>query len=381
MTNGVLPAVTRLGLRDFRSYKAFELRVPPSPVVVVGPNGAGKTNLLEALSLLAPGRGLRRASAAEMTRIGAPGGWAVSARIATGVGAVEVSTQSAGSGERRQTFIDGEPQRGQNRLDAILSILWLTPAMDRLFTESPAGRRRFLDRLCFAFDPTHGTRVNAYDQALRDRAKLLRDGPPDPSWLTALEDGMARHGVAVAATRRQVTEALTAAMASAAPYPFPTARLEAAGSLEAALADAPALAVEDKFRAELAASRRQEAEGAPAPGPHRSDLATRHGATGMPAALCSTGEQKAVLIAIQLAAARLISSDVGRPPLLLLDEVAAHLDSVRRDALFASVLQLGGQAWFTGTDAESFAAMRDRARFVEIDAGGIESSPPAPVIE
>jgi DNA replication and repair protein RecF len=381
VTNDALPAVTRLGLRDFRSYQAFDLRVPPSPVVITGPNGAGKTNLLEALSLLAPGRGLRRASAAEMTRLGAPGGWAISARIATEVGAVEVASQAAGSGERRQTLIDGEPQRGQNRLDAILSVLWLTPAMDRLFTEAPAGRRRFLDRLCLAFDPSHGTRVNAYDQALRDRSKLLRDGPSDPAWLSALEDGMARHGAAVAATRRQVTQALSAAMADAKPSPFPTALLEVSGSLEAALADQPALAVEDRFRAELAASRKPEADGAPTPGPHRSDLAARHGATGMPAALCSTGEQKALLIAIQLAAARLIAADSGRAPLLLLDEVAAHLDSLRRDALFDSVLALGGQAWFTGTDAETFAALRDQARFVEIDTGGIESSLPGPVIE
>jgi len=380
VTNAALPAVTRLGLRDFRSYQAFELRVPPNPVVITGPNGAGKTNLLEALSLLAPGRGLRRASAAEMTRLGAPGGWAISARIATGVGAVEVVSHAAGAGERRQTLIDGEPQRGQNRLDALLSVLWLTPSMDRLFTESPSGRRRFLDRLCLAFDASHGTRVNAYDQALRDRSKLLRDGPSDPAWLTALEDGMARHGTAVAATRRQVTAALSAAMAQATPSPFPTALLEAAGSLETALADQPALAVEDRFRSDLAASRRLEAEGAPAPGPHRSDLAARHGATGMPAALCSTGEQKALLIAIQLAAARLIAADTGRAPLLLLDEVAAHLDSLRRDALFDSVLDLGGQAWFTGTEAEAFVALRDHARFVEIDAGGIESSLPNPVI-
>ncbi len=381
MTPNALPAVTRLGLRDFRSYQSVDLRVPTSPVVITGPNGAGKTNLLEALSLLAPGRGLRRASAAEMTRIGAPAGWAVAARITTGVGSIEVATHSAGAGERRQTLIDGEPQRGQNRLDALVSVLWLTPAMDRLFTESPSGRRRFLDRLCLAFDSGHGARVNAYDQALRDRAKLLRDGPSDPAWLAALEDGMARHGVAVAATRRQVTVALNTAMAAAQPSPFPTALLEAAGSLEAALADKPALAAEDQFRVDLAASRRLEAEGAPAPGPHRSDLAARHGTTGMAAALCSTGEQKALLIAIQLAAARLIAAESGRAPLLLLDEVAAHLDSVRRDALFDAILALGGQAWFTGTDAETFAALRDHARFVEIDSGGIERSLPSPLIE
>ncbi len=381
MTIAAAPAVVRLGLRDFRSYRTFDLRVPPCPVVITGPNGAGKTNLLEALSLLAPGRGLRRASASDMTRIGAPAGWAVAAKIATVNGVVDMTTQSAGGGERRQSLIDGEPQRGQNRLDAVLSILWLTPAMDRLFTEAPSGRRRFLDRLCLSFDPGHGTRVNAYDQALRDRSKLLRDGPPDPAWLAALEDGMARHGVAVAATRRQVTIALSAAMAETADSPFPKARLQAAGALENALQDQPALAVEERFRTELGASRRLEAEGGGAPGPHRSDLAVRHGVTGMEAALCSTGEQKALLIAIQLAAARMIAADAGRAPLLLLDEVAAHLDSSRRDALFESVLTLGGQAWFTGTDADAFAALAGRARFVEFNAGGIESSPPTPVIE
>ena len=381
MTAAASPAVIRLGLRDFRSYTVFDLRTPPCPVVITGPNGAGKTNLLEALSLLAPGRGLRRASATDMTRIGASAGWAVAAKITTETGIVDVRTQSAGGGERRRTLIDGAPLRGSVRLDAVLSILWLTPAMDRLFTESPSGRRRFLDRLCFAFDPTHGSRVNAYDQALRDRARLLRDGTPDSAWLAALEDTMARHGVAIAATRREVTSALSDAMAQTQASPFPKARLAASGSLEAALESQPALGVEDGFRAALASARRMEADASGTPGPHRSDLSVHHGGNGMAASLCSTGEQKALLIAIQLAAARLVTADAGRPPLLLLDEVAAHLDSQRRDSLFEAVLDLGGQAWFTGTDADAFAALRDRARFVEITASGIESSRHAPVIE
>lgn len=381
MTAAASPAVIRLGLRDFRSYTVFDLRIPPCPVVITGPNGAGKTNLLEALSLLAPGRGLRRASATDMTRIGASAGWAVAAKITTETGIVDVRTQSAGGGERRQTLIDGAPLRGSVRLDAVLSILWLTPAMDRLFTESPSGRRRFLDRLCLAFDPTHGSRVNAYDQALRDRARLLRDGGSDAAWLAALEDTMARHGVAIAATRREVTSALSDAMAETQPSPFPKARLAAFGSLESALESKPALGVEDGFRAALASARRPEADATGTPGPHRSDLSVHHGATGMAASLCSTGEQKALLIAIQLAAARLVTADAGRPPLLLLDEVAAHLDSQRRDSLFEAVLDLGGQAWFTGTDADAFATLQDRAHFIEITAGSIESSRHAPVIE
>ena len=371
-------AVRRLVLTDFRGYGAARLQVMPAPVVLFGPNGAGKTNLLEALSFLAPGRGLRRARLGEIDRrqrtpegaLGEPAGgaWAIHAGLETPLGALEVGTgrEASEASERRVLLIDGETAKSQAALARQLGVVWLTPAMDRLFVEGGSARRRFLDRLVYGFDAEHAQRVSAYEQAMRERARLLRDGPMDASWLGALEETMAASGVAIAAARRETVARLDQASAEQI-GPFPAARLALEGEVERLLERLPALGAEDEMRARLADLRRQDAEaGVTHLGPHRSDLAVRQAATGMPAAEGSTGEQKALLISIVLAHARLQATLKDRAPLLLLDEVAAHLDPARRGALFGEILRLGAQAWLTGTDAGLFEGLRGGAQFFSV---------------
>jgi DNA replication and repair protein RecF len=365
-------AVTRLSLTDFRCYPSARLDLDPRPVVLTGPNGAGKTNLLEALSFLTPGRGLRRSRLSEIDRRQpraetAEGPWAVAASVATPQGEVRIGTgrdAASESGERRLVRIDGVPAKSQAVLAAHVNLVWLTPQMDRLFLEGASARRRFLDRLVFGFDPDHAGRVAAYEHAMRERNRLLRNGPADASWLAALEDGMSRHGVAIAAARRDTAERLDAAAAEGV-GPFPRPRLTLAGTVETWLDEgAPALAVEDRLRERLVVSRRQDAEsGTTAAGPHRTDLMVEHGGTGMAAGHCSTGEQKALLIAILLAHARLQTDLHGAPPLMLLDEVAAHLDVQRRSALFGEIEAMAAQAWLTGTDESLFAPLDGKAQF------------------
>jgi DNA replication and repair protein RecF len=253
--------------------------------------------------------------------------------------------------------------------------------MDRLFTEGASGRRRFLDRLVFGFDAAHAGRVSAYEHTLRERARLLRDGG-DAVWLDTLEGDMAERGVAIAAARRELTARLCR-LCAAPEGPFPGAEVAVTGQVEEWLNQGPALAAEDRLRAALRDSRPQDAAaGGAAVGPHRSDLAVRHLAHGMPAALCSTGEQKALLIAIVLANARLQTAERGSVPLLLLDEIAAHLDAVRREALFGELLALGAQAWFTGTDRSVFDSLDGRAQYVAVRASNLDRdgkrTPPAP---
>jgi DNA replication and repair protein RecF len=396
-------AVRRLMLTDFRCYRQARLAVDARPVVLTGANGAGKTNLLEAISFLAPGRGLRRARLGEIDRrapaaavaaesasgsgavgssaVGssaagssAVGSWAVAAEVATMRSVVHIGTgreATANGGERRVVRIDGMPARSQAVLAEHVNLVWLTPQMDRLFIEGAAPRRRFLDRLVYGFDPEHATRVATYDQALRERGKLLREGPYDAAWLGALEESMAQHGVAIAAARRDVVARLDRACAAGVAG-FPMAALGATGTVEAALGEEPALAVEDALRARLAASRRQDAEsGGAAIGPHRSDFAVRHAGTGVAAEHCSTGEQKALLIAILLAHARLQAALRGVAPIMLLDEIVAHLDRERRRALFAELIALGAQAWLTGTDEELFAELHGAAQFLRVADGTI----------
>lgn len=368
----LLPAVTSLTLTDFRGYASARIAADGRPVVLTGPNGAGKTNLLEAISFLAPGRGLRRARLTEIDRRAAGGGdplggpWTVAARVAGPQGEARIGTgrdAASDTGERRQVRIDGAPARSQTALAEHLSLVWLTPQMDRLFVEGGTARRRFLDRLVYGFDPQHAARVSTYERAMRERARLLRDGPADPAWLGALEDSMAEHGIAVAAARREVAARLDEACAEAG-GPFPKAGLALDGTVDEWLAAMPALAAEDEFRRRLAAGRRADGEaGTCLVGPHRSDLTVRHLGTGMPAAHASTGEQKALLIAILLAHARLQAARRGAAPILLFDEVAAHLDAIRRDALFGEIVALGAQAWLTGTDAVLFAGLRGAAQF------------------
>jgi DNA replication and repair protein RecF len=273
--------------------------------------------------------------------------------------------------ERRVVKIDGKPAKGQGDLARYLSVAWLTPEMDRLFLEASSGRRRFIDRLVYGFVPDHASRVSAYERAMRERSRLLREGSADPSWLAALEQQMAEAAVAIAAARRDLVARLNQASAAGiGPFPRPEATME--GAVETWLGDGPALAAEDRFRESLVESRRRDAEaGGAAEGPHRSDLQVIHAERGAPAEQCSTGEQKALLIALVLAAARLRALEHGAAPILLLDEVVAHLDETRRAALFDELVALGAQAWLTGTDRALFAALGDRAQFLDVADGAL----------
>ena len=373
--------VTRLVLTDFRNYREARLSLGTEPVVLTGPNGAGKTNLLEALSLLAPGRGLRGAKLSEIDRRADRGceapssGWAVAAVVATQYGAVRIGTgREAAGGERRVVRIDGETVRGQMVLGERLGVIWLTPPMDRLFLDGPSGRRRFLDRLVLGFDPAHASRVNAYEQALRERSRILRDGPADPAWLAALEEVMAEQGVAVAAGRREAVQRLDSTCAEAE-GPFPRARLMLLGTVEGWLDAMPALAAEAEFASALAGNRQSDAQiGGAIIGPHRSDLAVELADKGIAAEFASTGEQKALLISIVLAHSTLQRAIRGQPPLLLLDEIAAHLDAGRRAALFEALLRLDGQVWLTGTDEALFAPLRYQAQFLSVNDGTLAAT-------
>jgi DNA replication and repair protein RecF len=370
-------AVMRLTLTDFRGYASARLATDERPVVLTGPNGAGKTNLLEAISFLAPGRGLRRARLADIDRrvpparpcAAPPGAWALAATVATRKGWVQVGTgrdAASEGGERRLLRIDGAPAKSQAALAEHLSLVWLTPQMDRLFLEGSATRRRFLDRLVYGFDPSHWARVGAYERAMRERARLLRDGPLDKAWLAALEERMAEHGIAIVAARRLAALRLDAVTREAR-APFPGARLGLIGGLQDWLDAMPALAAEEEFRRRLVAARRADAEsGTTTLGPHRGDVAVRHAETGMTAAECSTGEQKALLIAVILAEARLLAKERGSAPVMLLDEVAAHLDDERRSALFGEIETMGMQVWLTGTNPDLFEALEGKAQFFSV---------------
>lgn len=379
-------AVSRLTLTDFRSYAGLRLDVDPRPVVVTGANGAGKTNLLEALSFLAPGRGLRAVHLGQIGRQLAPRAnsdrpWAVAVTLATPDGPVDMGTGlSAAAAERRTVHINGQPVKGVAALARHLGVLWLTPAMDRLFVDGPGSRRKFLDRLVTAFDADHAGRIAAYDHAYRQRLRLLRDGSGDAPWFAALEDTMARHGIALAAGRHDLVARLNRDLATT-PGLFPAATLAMVGTVDGWLAAMPAVDAEDALRRSLWDERRG-VMGAGA-GPHRSDLgvamvAPGHPSHGQPAALCSTGEQKALLISILLAQARLQRAKRGHAPLLLLDEIAAHLDQNRRAALFGEVLRLGAQAWMTGTDAGLFRELGESAQFFAAESGALSRRPPPP---
>ena len=367
-------AVRRLTLTAFRGYRAARIESDGRPVVLTGPNGAGKTNLLEALSYLGPGRGLRGARLKEVDCRAGGGPWAVAAEIETLRGTIAIGTGRAPVGEtedgrdRRVVKIDGQAA-GPASLADCCQMIWVAPDMDRLFLDGASGRRRFLDRLVYGTDPGHAARVAAYDHALRERSRLLRAGERDDSWLGALEATMAEHGVAIAAARREAVARLDAALRTH-DGPFPRAGLRLSGLAETLLDTASALETEDALKAAFRESRPRDAEaGGAADGPHRSDLLVIHAAKDMPAAQCSTGEQKALLMTIVLAHARLVSLDRHETPILLLDEVAAHLDDTRRRALFEEILRLGAQAWLTGTDAALFAPLGDNAQaFAVADA-------------
>lgn len=350
-------AITALRLHQFRSHRRTQAAFDGRPVVLTGPNGAGKTNLLEAVSLLSPGRGLRRAGAEDLARAGVGAGWRIAAEITRGPDWHEVET-GAEPGQSRTTRIDGKavPQSALGRLAAMV---WLTPAMDRLWLEAPEGRRRFLDRLALAFDPDHAEAALAYDKALRDRNRLLRDGIRDAAWLGALESRMAESGAAITRTRRATLARLAGRTDPDSPFPAADLSLicetpEDPGALLAQLAEGR--------RADMAAGRSLT-------GPHRADLAATWADRGLPAAQCSTGEQKALLISVLLAHAGALAEDRGAPPILLFDELAAHLDAARRAALYDKVCRLGGQAFLTGTEPELFAELGERAQWFVLRDG------------
>ena len=347
--------IARLALTDFRNHADAVLHAAPGFVLLSGPNGAGKTNILEAVSLLAPGRGLRRAALSDMARQAGPGGFAIAARLEDGT---EVGTGTlATAPERRQVRINGAPA-SVNALGERLAVQWLTPAMDRLFSDSAGGRRRFLDRLVLALEPAHAHHAARYEAAMRARNKLLAEPEgADPQWLGALEAGMAEHGAALSDARHRTVEALAATIADADDGTFPRAGLALTGWPGGDLA------------ATLRANRgRDAAAGRATEGPHRQDLDVAYAAKNQPAALGSTGEQKALLIGIILAHADLVTARRGAPPVLLLDEVAAHLDPARRAALYDR-LAGRGQIWMTGTEAGLFDGIADATRFHVADGG------------
>ena len=363
--------LTRLTLRDFRSYAALDLALDGRSVVLTGPNGAGKTNLLEAVSLMGPGRGLRSARLSDVRRQGADG-------FGVGVGMDDVTLSIRSQPprpERREARIDGQAVSGPGAFLDHLALTWLTPAQDRLFVEGAAERRRFLDRMTLTQDRTHARSAAAYEKAMRQRTAALLSPRPDPTLLRVLEVQMAEAGVAVAAARRETTARLAAGYEAIRQGAFPSARAALEGTLEEALADQPASDVEAAFAEELSRVRRRDAEaGRALTGPHRSDLHVTHAEKEQPARLCSTGEQKALLTGLVLAGA---AARAGEAPLvLLLDEVNAHLDADRRESLAIILEGLGSQALMTGTDDSLFAPWAGRAQFLRVTPGGVEASDP-----
>lgn len=359
--------VGRLRLSHFRSWRSMDLAPAGRSVALYGPNGAGKTNVLEAVSLLSPGRGLRRAPLAEMARQPEEIGWRIDAGLEIAAGPVEVSTRvDLTEGSRRLVEIDGAAE-SQAALGRRVRVLWLTPAMDRLWAGGAADRRAFLDRATLSFEPAHGDQSLAYEKAMRERNRLLKEGRMDPGWLSALESQMAESGAHLALSRARCAHRLTLAQEGAKTL-FPKAEIAILGAMESRLtgviraggdAVSESLEIAEEFRADLAQSRaRDAAAGRTLEGPHRSDLQAVFAAKGQPAHLSSTGEQKALLISLVLANARALAEREGAP-ILLLDEVAAHLDATRRAALYGEIAGLGAQAWMTGTGAELFEALDD----------------------
>ncbi|GJL85444.1 MAG: DNA replication and repair protein RecF [Micavibrio sp.] len=371
--------ISSLKLHNFRCYEQAALSELGSGLIVLhGPNGAGKTNVLEAVSFLAPGRGLRAAKVMEVQCREAPKPWAVAAQVQTKHENVRLGTGLDAQTEKRIIRINEQNAKSQSALADYVACVWLTPQMDRLFIDAAGQRRRFLDRLVFAFDPGHSGRTTRYENAMRQRSKLLQDDDtPDIAWLDSLESQMAETGTALAAARLEFAQRLQRACdKSAQDQPksefFPRAILNVSGTIEELLHNAPALEVEEMFAYQLKQSREKDARvGGAATGPHKSDLLVRYAAKDMPADQCSTGEQKALLIGLVLAHARLIAAERGAPPILLLDEVAAHLDEDRRGALYDLLIDLGGQVWLTGTEEKLFEAIESKAQFFEVHAAAI----------
>jgi DNA replication and repair protein RecF len=370
--------VRRLTLSNFRNYRAAILEAGTRPIVLCGPNGAGKTNLIEAISFLAPGRGLRRATLEEVACNEGDGSWAVSTEVEGALGlatlgtGIERAAEDAATAQRKYR-IDREPVGSAAAFSDHVRIIWMVPAMDSLFTGAPAERRRFLDRLTTAIDSEHSSRVNAFERALRSRNRLLEDPRPDAHWLDAVEHETAELAVAVASLRAETVSRLRAALSARAQSAFPPADIALDGWMESLLPGEPAVVVEERYREKLRENRgRDAAAGRTLDGPHLTDLAVVYAQKGIAAADASTGEQKALLIGLVLAHARLIAEMTGSAPILLLDEVVAHLDPSRRMALHGELAQLGAQVWMTGADPALFTEIKSQAMLVEVQSGHLQ---------
>jgi DNA replication and repair protein RecF len=376
-----MPAlVRRLNLHNFRNYHSASLEAGAGTIALVGPNGAGKTNLIEAISLLAPGRGLRRATLNEIAFNEGDGSWAVAAEVEGALGLATLGTgidppPEDGAIAQRQCRIDREPVSSAAAFADYLRVIWLVPAMDSLFTGAPSERRRFLDRLALAVDTEHASRVNALVRSLRSRNRLLEEARPDSHWLEAVEHETAELAVAVASLRTEAVRRLAAVLETRKNSPFPSVEVAIDGWLEQLIPAYPASDVEQRYRAVLRDNRgRDAAAGRTLDGPHLSDLKVVYAAKGISAADASTGEQKALLIGLVLAQARLLSEMAGAAPVLLLDEVLAHLDPARRLALHRGLAELGAQAWMTGADPALFREIESPAAVVEVKSGTVAAA-------
>ncbi|MFA5040358.1 MAG: DNA replication/repair protein RecF [Bdellovibrionales bacterium] len=369
-------SITKITLTNFRNYGSLRLSLNSAPVVLAGANGSGKTNLLESISLLVPGRGLRHSPLADLQNRATDKPWAVAIELDTDAGSLRIGTGrdnavNDSEGERRLVHIDGKPARGQALLAERIAMAWMTPDMDRLLADSSSVRRKFLDSLVCGFDPSHGSRVRVYEKAMRERMCLLREGRNDALWLSALENEMAQAAVAIAAARRHMIDRLRRVIEDASDA-FPRADVSVHGTAEDMLDNAPALPVEDALRAAFARARGEDASrGTTAIGAHKSDLCVMYYDKNCPADLCSAGEQKMLMIALMLAHVRLLTEARRMAPLFLLDDCAAHLDDYHRNCLFEEILSTGAQAWFTGTDRETFALLKPFAQIFDVKNGSV----------
>jgi len=381
-------SVNCLTLTNFRSYEQQRIKVDGRPVLLTGPNGAGKTNLLEALSFLIPGRGLRRAKLRDVGRRSIEGQplasqWGISAELLVGDEKIKIGTgcefedgldNGTRGRDKRIIKVNGTILKRQAELGQHIGAQWLTPQMDRLFMESASGRRRFLDQIVFGLDPDHAGLVIAYEHSVRSRNKLLREGIRDPGWLSSIEGSIARHGVAISVRRLETIERLQR-VCRHNNGSFPGSLIRIVGQVEDWLSEEPALVAEDRFQGALRDNRDSDVcSGTTSIGPHRSDLKVCHGETGMEAVDCSTGEQKSLLVGIILAITNLQTEKRGFIPLLLLDEIAAHLDESRRTSLFQLILEMGVQAWITGTERELFDLFSGRVQHFSIEKGELKKN-------
>lgn len=369
--------ISSIQLSDFRNYSSLSVKLRDAHVVLSGANGSGKTNLLEAISFLSPGRGLRRVSYPDIARENGPGSWALASGLSGDYGETKLGAglQPGPNGDlQRRIRINGANVKSSERLGDHVSILWLTPMMDSLFTGPASERRKWLDRMVLAINKSHGSRVNAFEKAMRQRNRLLDEAPGETVWLDGIEAQMAEFGVAIATARSELVSLLVQSIAHlhSTETAFPMAQVGLNGNLEEKAFLMPAIECEEAYREQLVQMRgRDRAAGRTLEGPHRSDLAVSHVTKDMPAAKCSTGEQKALLLGIVLAHAHLVAKRNQRSPIVLLDEVAAHLDETRRLALFDILDRLGCQAWVTGTDDPVFAPLGERAQRFIVDNGGL----------